>query len=505
MSGEHRSHENLDNPLIEQASRLLADSEAQNLSANPERDASYGQFNSMLDSQALLIPEVTEKRESIESAGQSLISEFDIRPDFFESQDRSLIFTAIASKLADTPEPNNADREFIADATFLLAKDYIPGFDDLKEKINAENNPNHLSEKGRLAVYDRYTDKELTARMKAAIEDHGLLDKVKARLGVNDENEDEYEVRVLSISDNNSIVGDFKRSENTEWDGLKDLPRPEIDKILREEETQRMLEKEWGENLVQRRKDFLNEVGDAQHNGMAWMQKIDGKTLLCMSSDMVQRMIDRGVVTDDSYTDDQYDREMSVLEHEYTHTQGGLLVDGEIDFGITLEEMRAEEYSSNRAGYMDAKSFCNDVAMVTGSNVRKVISEAKLKGGSQQELFSALANTHGLKRMLEIVSVMPSNYQEDNSNIVRQSMQKYLAGYDGVVRRLYADQLQRGDEAISGVVERAGIAADVLKETVDNSDVWDWQGFLAYRKRNMGSVFATDLISEQARIKGYIE
>jgi len=439
------------------------------------------------------IPEIEQKREALKNTGIEIVEEFGIGPDFFDDDGRSLVFTAISSRWATNKEREpgeDRDREqtFLADTIALIAYKHSDKLGEARKIIEEKGSP--ISKEMRQMVYDKYTDKEYSELMRKKIDDEGLLNKVKKRLGITAENEDPYEVRVLSIN----------HSEHDQTYGL-DAPMPNYElpsgsSILESDVRLQEAVKNWKDGLVKRGDTFASELGLDSLFAGAWVTTLNGKQILCISSALAEKLIDPKVTENTFwYTKNDQNRDLAILEHEYTHTQGGVNVDREVAFGINLEELRAEHYSGNTMGYQDIKGFFVDIAVATGFHPNEIFDQRK-KGGSTVEVFGDIVRSIGMARMLEVVLASPKNYIEDQSNEFVQAVYEYLGGFDGIIKRLIDDQnaAGKGRGMEVRIIERAQKMAEIAGK---DGKEWLWD----YRRKD-GLNVMTNLVNRSAEEQG---
>ncbi len=474
----------------------------------PEMNRSVQAAAEIMDQFAGSIPELEANRESVESAAQELIEDFGIDDSFFDAPERSLVFLSIAAKLVAVKEKERegglqfAEREYIADTTLVLARKHVTGFDDIRQALEDEHNQSQLSEKARAEAYDKFTDIQFTERMTQAIDD-GLLDDVKERLGITAENEDPYKLRVLSINENGSDVYNFKLPKFPTDEALEKMSPAEKKTAYDNWEIDIAAKKQWEEGLIERRQKFFNALGRDEIEALAWVTSIDGVQQLCITSTLAERFLDAEDVAADNYGEGERDRELALIEHEYTHTQGGLLVDGDNEFGLTVEELRAEYGGRNKQGYGDAKNFANDLGVITGVDLRSLIGEGQEKGGKQAELMTSLANAYGLESVVDILAVMPANYVKPQRSPVLRAIQSHVGGFDGVEKRLMDRQIQL-DGGPDGIRQRTEERVEHYKGLTSDS-VLGIDDFLGYRESMHGLVYMTNMYREIAKEKGYIK
>jgi hypothetical protein len=254
----------------------------------------------------------------------------------------------------------------------------------------------------------------------------------------------------------------------------------------------------YSDGLAKRGKDFRGALG-TESAAPAWVTNVDGEKTLCISLPLAEKILYKEEVTkgSSSYSDNDFVHDMAMLEHEYVHSQEGMLDPKlSLDFGISLEERRAEYFSGDKHGYTDAKSFLNDVGLLTGEFVQDVFDNASQKGRNPSEVVEAYANQLGLSRLVELLAVMPSNYNKEQTNSFRSSINEHLGGYDGVLRRIYDDKVVAGEKP--KIDER--ITARMKRLVEINPDFWTAEEYENYRTGYVHTDFLTDeLVAELAK------
>ena len=458
-----------------------------------ERMSSVRGFEEVIKSMADSIPELQARPEIVE-AGAELVDEFEIKPSLFEDEGRTIVFAAIAAHYAEMKslgdDAHEQEKTFVYNTVALLAAAHSDRLEDVKIQLEQENGL--FDSEAQIRAYDRYTDKRLTAEVKDRIATAGLLDDVKKRLGITEDNEDEYDLRVLTIGSDQQTHGlDAKR---VDYEGI-DFKNPDDRAALASAEVERQDIAAWKKELAKRGQDFAREIGRNSEFADAWVNTTEGKQTLCISMPLAEKILDPTVTANTGYwNDDARMRDFAILEHEYTHTQGGANIDKDVVFGINIEEFRAEHFSGNKHGYQDIKGFFRDLNIVTGLNIAEVLERAP-KGGTQTEVYSTIANTVGLKNLLGVLLAMPKNYVEGQSNSLIKESVAYLEGLDGVLATVLASELEKGRG--QEVEQRVNVAAERILDVANKPEaVISVEGYAAYRKRH-GSITVTDLILER--------
>lgn len=364
--------------------------------------------------------------EAIKDSGAELIEAFKINPELFDSKIHTLLFAAIAKRASEISIDDQAGQEFIADATMLLALQHSDRYDQVKDTIETDDEDGPE----RVAAYDKFTDQELTKQVEVAIKS-GLLDGVRQRLGVTDDNEDPYEIRVLDLGDESSLMG----------------LQPSVPQDMSDSNAWAIYEKDneayeaYKTTMLANLDSFAVDSGIGGRIPAAWNVQVDGKTVLCLPSPTAKMILDGNAIKSRWYTrretegDNSYESDLfALVEHEYAHTQGGVALDRNVFYGITAEEFRVENASGNKHGYRDAKIFMRQVAVLTGFDATEYFDN-NVKGGGGH-FFQDMASVVGIDAMLEIALVPPSTYIEDTRKM-HQSVNEHLGGYNGVLTRLY--------------------------------------------------------------------
>jgi len=228
------------------------------------------------------------------------------------------------------------------------------------------------------------------------------------------------------------------------------------------------------------------------HTSPAWIATYGDRTLLCISTGLAKKLLDPGIIENTSwYSQDDLKRDFAFLEHEYTHTQEGIMVDNDVKFGISLEERRAEYFSGDKHGYADTKGFFSDYGVLTGHVITDEF-DAFPMGGTAADLLGAVANHTNLALMAELAMIVPNPYKEaQRGTVYGAAIQDYIGGYDGFEQKLLAAQLDAGNGA--AIEERVTKVANKLMQIGAGSDD-DFSDFWAGHRRAQGLGLMTDVI-----------
>lgn len=472
----------------------------ENNPSNHESDISEYSLKS-IDQLIGRYPELTELQDTrVQESAALLASEFSIDKSFFEGEKgeaRTLLLCSVASNLAaleasgKNSSSNPEDYEFIADMTMIVAMDFVQGFDEITRDAKLEMH-GPLSETAKEQILKKYTSPELTTALQEKIDSTDLLTNIKSKLGITEENEDPYELVVLSVSSSDTSIFGFDSNVEYPDDKLWKTDRELALQQYEDATNAADLARNWEADLIANTEKFAHEYGQ-DVVPPAFIDKLEGTTYLCLSADTAERIAYSEDRSNRSkyYSEDDFKRDVAFLRHEYVHTQGGLLSENLI--GITLEERRAELFSGDHHGYQDVKHFLQDIRLVTGYDIVGQI-EARTKGGAMEDVLADIAQNIGLSEVVKIAASFPKNYVEQQSNQILKSAAKYTGGYNGVVehlaKRVQSEGLGGGELAMQQRIDQE--VERVAKINPDFVESW-----LSYRKQT--SEYGTALI--QARVK----
>jgi len=406
--------------------------------ANPGEQAKFPDIRGMLDSAetenkqireskdalvvglsdiAELVPEVGQRYEAINEAGDKLIEQHGIRAELFGDSARCLLFASIANRFAkidyDQDELAAVKEEtFLTNALTILAFQYSDSL--LESKLKEDPPAARLTREQSLRIAEKFEDPRLTAEFRRSFESIVLGD-LKDELGVDPATEVPYDVKVLSIARGSHTFG---------LDAVSPEDQDEVDR--------------WVEGLNRREEEHNRYLG-VEGSGWAWINWLapGGKPTIYVSAPVAEKLLDPTLAADNqSYSAQMWrDAEIAMLKHEYVHSQGSLRVGDDV-FGYNLEEIRAEAFSGDEGAYFDIKNFFMDYTTITGHDIKREMLGSPL-GGTAESVYSSIAKHAGLDMMLEVVSALPVNYIEDKMvNGLVIDMFYDLGRYDGIISRL---------------------------------------------------------------------
>jgi hypothetical protein len=444
-------------------------------------------FESSLDHLAAEVFEVAEKREGIERGGAELITAFGIKPELFSDQTKTLFFSAIADryntlrahKATLDPETYQAEAGFVENATMMLALKQSAKYDQFKSRVSTSNevaeDPLHEER-----VLDKYTNKQMTADLQKAI-DEGLLDDVKDRMQIDASNpEDPYVLHVLNIAADD--VPFFGMQPNTPQ-GDRDYNDPVIIEAIKDNESYA----QYTAGLKQKGQEFQREL-NMEDIPPAWVTRLNGRLHLNLPLPFAEKLAYPDEERNEKlYTEEHFERDRSILAHEFGHTQGGLLLDHSLYFGLMLEERRAELVGGDMQGYQEAKGFLGvDMNLIMGAKVQTLMEESP-KGGEKDSFYSELSRRIGLQHTLELAMLVPHNYISERRP-AQKAVNEYIGGLNGYLEKIYNADPDIQQKTQKKIEEWA---TDQSAEDAERSRTW-----LSMRERMYGLVFSSRLLSE---------
>lgn len=440
-------------------------------------------LNQSLEQAGQRVPEIAANRPEIEQGCAELEEAFGVSPEFYEDEAKVMFFAALgqrsnqleAAKEDMTVSQYAAHKEFIFNATAMLVGKQGAHYDEYKYLLNKE--ADNSDETALLSVYNKYKNKQVSAELEQAIAG-GMLDDVKKRLGITPDNEDPYELMVLNLSDNYNLHGMMP----TVPEGLGD--KPYGDPAWLEYNDDQQAYNQYAADMLTNAAQFQRDLGTEGRIPGAWVTTLNGRRYLNVPLPVAEKLLYPEETRSDYYKD--YDRrnDLAVLEHEYTHTQGGLAIDNNVNYGINFEERRAEAFSEDHLGYMDIKYELIDIKLVSGFNAKETLL-SRPKGGTQAEFYGDLMNTVGLQEGLEISLRPPATYVEDVRPL-QKSVAEYLGPMDAVVERLH-EHCARNHEATEAADARVAEFAAIVQNNAH---------YFATR-RNSGANYIPDLLEQK--------
>ncbi len=392
-----------------------------------------------------------EDKEGIATSLDSIRSEFEIDDTAFEEPRTALTLTAIADRLnraekSEIPHANKvAELEYIADLVMLTVGDRTA----YKDHYLENNNENAVSDERVRGAYDKFTQPEVTKDMEDFI--HGeALDDLRQSLGIDEE--EPFDVRVLSIGADSYLTSGL--APDADYGG-NNATTEEINKGVEQYAKQ----KDYFAGLAKNEETLNTMMGREGSFAPAWVTYVDGAKTLCLALPTAEKIMYRGEERSKSYTDGDWERDLALLKHEYTHTQKMVVNDGHIGIGIALEELRAEHFSGDKHGYTDIKKFFMAMRAAYGHSPKDSF-ELDGKPFDEEAFFTDVATNMGLEGLLDTLTAIPGNYAEDEhasryvKAVVAHNGGSLDAQLQGIFNRVKAKDPTGFEQRLDGMVDK---------------------------------------------------
>lgn len=403
-----------------------------------------------------------EDKEGVGRALDVLRTEFCINDRVFDNVKSKLVLTAIASRLnqleAKTEQSvvsKTLELEYIADLVMVCVGTETAFADQHKQALEIHG----VSDEQTLAAYDKFTQPEVTRDMAEFI--HGpAFDELRQRLGIADE--EEFQVRVLSVDDGYVSHG---MAPETDWD------TGAYEEVVKDDR----VKKAYLQGLRDNSDKLSLMLGREGSFAPAWVTTLDsGRKILCLALPTAEKVLYRKEARSRYYSEEDYEHDLALVKHEYTHTQKMLLFDGSVGLGIALEELRAEHFSGDKHGYTDIKKYFMGMRMITGYSPK---DSFELNGAAYDEerFLADIAKNVGLDGFLDVMTVIPGNYAKDEH---ASSYLKGIVSHNGdslskQFRNLYNKYYDADPQAVES---RLNESIDRLRDMVKDKtiSVEDW-------------------------------
>lgn len=433
------------------------------------------------------IPELAERQENITESLQKFMVSQEVDVKFLDDKLAGLVLCGVLDRLNQTPEDDQGARDFLNSSLVVLAQTHSPKLKRAYEEVS-ETGPSK-DETEKMRAYDRYTNREMTQQLQQAIDD-GLLDSVKARLEIDTDTEDPYELHVMNVTSEHGSLYSF-RSEFIEWNDKLDYAENMI--VMKQMDEDAHDIDQWKRQLKRNSDEFLKLTGETTI-ASAWVETVHGKTVVAIPLPVAEKILDGEEGLHSLYDADDYSRDMAILEHEYTHTQNIHMPEGSYAVGSLLEELRAEHFSGNKNGYIDLKLFARDFGVMTGKDLVEYLQPKQ----SKYDTYAALANDIGVERMVELSLARSRAYTEHEVNQYNHTIDAYIGGMNGMSIRILEDVYAADDENRHAVERRAGARIDKHLREMTIEDLTDT---LEYRESSYGMHTMTRLYEKMLEEK----
>jgi len=436
------------------------------------------------------------QQELIVDAGNELISDFGVKEGLFDSEVGSIMFVSLANEYANLKNVDNsnfgavaAHKEFIANTLVFLAGEHS----DFSELAEEEKSP--VSENGQVQILDKYTNHQVSEELTRVLKGSDVLGSVRAKMGIDVETEQPFEVRVLNI-DSEGGTGTHGMSPSYPEkisSGELSVGDDEYKQLIADFDYSSEGFKKYQADLLRKGKNYAQDMGMEGDFPPAWVTHLDGKTIMCIPLPVAEKILYKEEARAPYYTEDEQEREVAFIQHEYVHTQKMALADGKPHLGVALEELRAEHFSGDKHGYIDIKRHFRYLQVLTGFSPKTILDNyGEDKPFDPGDFYQEIAKRAGLEGVLDYVTVFPRNYIEtEDANKLQVEIDEYVGGLSGLQEKEWYKVVAKDGEEI--VAERIKGFVQAISKKMDP------ENFIPY---GLGNTFLVNkMLDEWKQIK----
>lgn len=380
--------------------------------------------------------DLEERRILVEQTSVGMAFEAGLDGSYFDDATNVVLLNAIADSWVSNEEKaiqNPYDeriareREMLVETLLMLAGKKSSALLEIAEKnpALASQFMNLESEKEREDVLDSFyetiTNADLSERVLGILLETGdgsFLAKQREMLGITDENEQPFTVRVLDIGDiydiqllgGTSEVSWPKRRKNETG-----LERHKNDIDFRRAVQKMNLQTTYAEQLETNQskydEQFTEEFGELP---VAFVRLKDGQVPeIVLQLGEALAVVNTRDGNKTKLDNETLESRLAFLRHEYAHTQKKLIRGNKYQLGLMLEERKAELVSDDRQGYSDVKLFFTDLFKATGIKTLDILEDSLTQDNALARVLSQLSNSIGLRNALLLMVNKPLPYEND--------------------------------------------------------------------------------------------
>lgn len=391
--------------------------------------------------------ELAQYKAEVQATAASMAEQAGLQDEFFESPAKTVLLLAIADTWATNERRAAAssrhdakiteERAMLGDVMLMLAGKQSSVVTDLAERNDSlakrymeteDTEPGHAA---RQDFLDSLNDPERAAKVAAALAVTGpgsFLEKQRSLLGVTAENQKPLTVKVLKAGSVWGLIGagtltkpDYPSSGD--YDGLNQKSEAEQARV-RDQGNRALLKSEANQAIAKpyedADKEYLERFGD-QFGPLltAYVnKKEDGTNELVLRAEEADMLLNYFVAEQPipagvSLTMNDVERSLSIVRHEYGHTQKSLVIGQHNQLGLLMEERKAEYVSGDKNGYQDVKYFLQEITMATGTDIIGVLDAALKQDDPLSALVASSANKIGLRDTLMMMVAKPLPYEKN--------------------------------------------------------------------------------------------
>jgi hypothetical protein len=383
-----------------------------------------------------------EELEELRHSAHDLILTFGVSPEFFDTSFHGMVLMAVAKEhLVDLRQiSDEADTEvqnhqlFVRSLMALLTTEH--------KSFGSEQ----VDDTRVMEVYDKFTNWQLTEDLKRQIESSGMLRSVQERMGITEP--EQIEIRVLNLVGDDTYASYLLPPSVDPAEYAGDYTNPELRSRIKKHEEDRELLEGYLARLRRSTLDYnleLGRDGDAP-NQIAWVKMMGDRQVMVLPAPIAELLAYPAEERARHFKADEFERLVSILEHEYVHTQGGVLAESGLGLGIGLEEVRAEHFSGNKHGYQDVKRHFAYKGVAEGVKIRDMLdSYAVSNPYSPDSFYLQISKNLGLGGLLDATLAFPRVYVEAaEPNSPFRIVDEYVGGLDGLEERSFSRMVENG-------------------------------------------------------------
>lgn len=291
------------------------------------------------------------KKEQTLTALNDLASGFAIDQSFYQDKANVLIALGIASLYAG----DSANKEAYRNELYLLATPYLSA---LPSGISDQYfQTTRTSDEETLKIFDKYTDKALSAQLNQTITSSGVTQEAATKLKLGDAGK---------LAPYHIVALDF-------------------------------------DNASDRQKEFAKEHYMYGAQPKMWVESVGSHIYIFFAKNYAQEFIK-----------DPNGAQRSSVIHEFIHAQSPF---NRGDLGRAIEERRAENFSGDKSSYFDAKQLFIYSDVFSGINMIDLLNQTPTDPAS---FYLALYSKYGVAGANHILASWPTVYLGDPSEAVKK-------------------------------------------------------------------------------------
>lgn len=349
-----------------------------------------------------------KSKDGIIANYQELTKDFKVTEEFTTDKSILLISLGIAQQasLAKDKEPYQYEM-------YLLAKPYL---DSKPARIDDDEFTETQTDEEAKAIYAKYTDKDLTKKVRDTISSKNLLKDINTKLMIGQSEQKTYDIFVLNFDSKSTAEKQFAKD---------------------------MKMSGWVPPLWNDRRASFNYI--------------------IFSKDQANSLLDPS---------DQ-ESALGKILHEYTHSQSNYSRGEYVTY--SLEERRAEFFSGDTAAYYDVKGFFTYINVFSGFDILELMEQYPSNAG---DFYQTIYQTLGVELANKIVMAIPVPYLVDEGIPIKK-MQEVSGNYNSALEAAYKLGEKNKTEQSKRIKERADkllgifgskdkVISDLQNNTKDN-------------------------------------